>query len=163
MIRKQKRGVEPPGVEGLGDRPDAGGRVFVYRAEIGMTDPTGKNSGHPGSITNHLQTKHLLYRRIDPPGPVTACAACADRVDRTWYSAQIGTMKDRALTTARTTPLQNHVPGDAQAVTDLIRRGIVDPPAAPCTVDELQAMPSPQLPEGVSASRLVAAERADER
>jgi len=72
-------------------------------------------------------------------------------------------MKDSALTTARAKPLPKPIPGDAQAVAALIRQGIVDPSAVPCTVDELQAMPSPPLPEGVSASRLVAAERADER
>ena len=69
----------------------------------------------------------------------------------------------RGIPVARIEPCQTDVLGDDQAAVDLIRRGIAEPPAAPCTVDELHAMPSPRLPEGVSASRLIAAERADER
>ena len=69
----------------------------------------------------------------------------------------------RGTPVARIEPYQTDTLGDDQAAADLIRRGIADPPAAPCTVEELQAMPSPRLPEGVSASRLIVAERADER
>ena len=69
----------------------------------------------------------------------------------------------RGTPVARIEPYQTGSLGDDQAASDLIRRGIADPPAAPCSVDELQAMPSPRLPEGVSASRLLVAERADER
>ena len=71
----------------------------------------------------------------------------------------------RGTPVARIEPYQTDTLGDGddQAAADLIRRGIADPPAAPCTVEELQAMPSPRLPEGVSASRLIVAERADER
>lgn len=64
---------------------------------------------------------------------------------------------------ARIEPYRTNALGDDQAAADLIRRGIADPPAAPCTVDELQAMPSPRLPPGVSASQLIVADRADER
>ena len=53
--------------------------------------------------------------------------------------------------------------GDDQAAADLVRRGIAVPPSAPCTADELQAMPSPRLPEVVSASRLIVAERSEGR
>ena len=60
-------------------------------------------------------------------------------------------------------PYRTGTLGDDQAAADLVRRGIADPPGAPCSVDELQARPSPRLPEGVSASRLLVAERADER
>ena len=69
----------------------------------------------------------------------------------------------RGTPVARIEPYQTDTLGDDQAAADLIRRGIADPPAAPCTVEELQAMPSPRLPERVSASRLIVAERADER
>ena len=69
----------------------------------------------------------------------------------------------RGTPVARIEPYQAEATSDDEAVADLIRRGIADPPAAPYTVGELQAMPSPRLPEGVSASRLIAAERADER
>ena len=76
---------------------------------------------------------------------------------------------ESVLIVHRGTPVARIEPygGDAldgdQAAADLVRRGIADPPLTPCTVDELQAMPSPRLPEGVSASRLIVAERADER
>ena len=69
----------------------------------------------------------------------------------------------RGTPVARIVPYRTGSLDDDQAAADLIRRGIADPPAAPCSVDELQAMPSPRLPEGVSASRLIVAERADER
>lgn len=69
----------------------------------------------------------------------------------------------RGAPVARIVPYRTGTLGDDQAAADLVRRGIADPPAAPCSVDELQAMPSPRLPEGVSASRLIVAERADER
>ena len=69
----------------------------------------------------------------------------------------------RGTPVARIVPYRTGTLGDDQAAADLIRRGIADPPAVPCSVDELQAMPSPRLPEGVSASRLIVAERADER
>lgn len=69
----------------------------------------------------------------------------------------------RGAPVARIVPYRTGTLGDDQAAADLVRRGIADPPAAPCSVDELQAMPSPRLPEGVSASRLLVAERADER
>ena len=76
---------------------------------------------------------------------------------------------ESVLIVHRGTPIARIVPygtgtlGDDQAAAELVRRGIADPPAAACAVDELQAMPSPRLPEGVSASRLLVAERADER
>ena len=69
----------------------------------------------------------------------------------------------RGTPIARIVPYQTGSLGDDQAAADLVRRGVADPPAAPCSVDELQAMPSPRLPEGVSASRLIVGERADER
>ena len=69
----------------------------------------------------------------------------------------------RGTPVARIVPYRTGTLGDDQAAADLVRRGIADPPAAPCSVDELQAMPSPRLPEGASASRLLVAERADER
>lgn len=69
----------------------------------------------------------------------------------------------RGTPVARIVPYQTGSLDDDQAAADLVRRGIADPPAAPCSVDELQAMPSPRLPEGVSASRLTVAERAEER
>jgi len=69
----------------------------------------------------------------------------------------------RGIPVARIEPYRTGILGDDQAAADLVRRGIADPPAAPCSVDELQAMASPRLPEGVSASRLLVAERADER
>ena len=69
----------------------------------------------------------------------------------------------RGTPVARIEPYRTSTLGDDQAAADLVRRGIAHPPAAPCSVDELQAMPSPRLPEGVGASRLLVAERADER
>ena len=69
----------------------------------------------------------------------------------------------RGTLVARIVPYQTGSLGDDEAASDLIRRGVADPPAAPVPVDELQAMPSPRLPEGVSASRRIVAERADER
>lgn len=69
----------------------------------------------------------------------------------------------RGTPVARIEPYEGDALGGDQAAADLVRRGIADPPLARCTVDELQAMPSPRLPKGVSASRLIVAERADER
>ena len=69
----------------------------------------------------------------------------------------------RGTPVARIVPYQTGSLDDDQTAADLIRRGIADPPAGSCSVDELQAMPSPRLPERVSASRLIVAERADER
>ena len=69
----------------------------------------------------------------------------------------------RGTPVARIEPYRTDGKGDDQAAADLIRRGIADPPASPCEVDELLAIPSPRLPEGISASRLITAERADER
>ena len=69
----------------------------------------------------------------------------------------------RGTPVARIEPYQNRALGDDQAVADLIRRGVADPPSAPCTADELQGMPSPRLPDGVSASHLIVAERAEGR
>ena len=69
----------------------------------------------------------------------------------------------RGTPVARIVPYQTGSLGDEQVASDLIRRGIADPPAVPVSVDELHAMPSPRLPEGVSASRLLVAERADQR
>ena len=69
----------------------------------------------------------------------------------------------RGVPVARIEPYRTNAQGDDQAAADLIRRGIADPPASPCEAEELLAIPSPRLPDGVSASRLIAAERADER
>jgi prevent-host-death family protein len=52
-------------------------------------------------------------------------------------------------------------PGDAAA--ELIRQGVASAPRAPLEVDRILAAELPRLPDGVSASRLVAAERADDR
>ena len=69
----------------------------------------------------------------------------------------------RGTPVARIEPYQTSVLGDDQAAADLVRRGIADPPTAACELKDLPAIPSPRLPDGVSASRLIAAERADER
>ena len=69
----------------------------------------------------------------------------------------------RGTPVARLEPYHVNTLDDDQAAADLIRRGVADPPASPCDVQELLAMPSPRLPDGVSASRLIAAERADDR
>ena len=69
----------------------------------------------------------------------------------------------RGTPVARIEPYRTSELDDDAAVADLIGRGIADPPESPCELDELAAMPSPRLPDGVSASRLIAAERADER
>jgi len=69
----------------------------------------------------------------------------------------------RGTPVARIEPYRTAGQGDDQVAADLIRRGIADPPAAPCDAEELLAMPSPRVPEGVSASRLIAAERLDTR
>ena len=64
---------------------------------------------------------------------------------------------------ARIEPYRTDGQDDDQVAADLVRRGIADPPSAPCDAEELLAMPSPRLPERVTASRLIAAERMDER
>ena len=69
----------------------------------------------------------------------------------------------RGTPLARLEPYRATEIDDDAAAADLIRRGIADPPDSPCRIDELAAMPSPDLPEGVSASRLIVAERLDER
>ena len=69
----------------------------------------------------------------------------------------------RGTPVARIEPYRTAGQGDDQVAADLIRRDIADPPAAPCDAEELLAMPSPCVPEGVSASRLIAAERLDTR
>ena len=69
----------------------------------------------------------------------------------------------RGTPVARVEPYRTSELDDDAAVADLVGRGVADPPQSPCELDELTAMPSPRLPDGVSASRLIAAERADER
>ena len=49
--------------------------------------------------------------------------------------------------------------GDYRAAAHLIRSGIVEPPTSPGDVESLLASPNPSLPDGVSASRLIATER----
>lgn len=46
---------------------------------------------------------------------------------------------------------------------ELVRRGIANPPRARLDLDHFLAAPAPRLPEGVSASRLIVAEREGER
>ncbi len=69
----------------------------------------------------------------------------------------------RGIPVARIEPYRTSELDHDAVVADLIGRGIADPPESPCELDELAAMPSPCLPDGVSASRLIPAERADER
>ena len=53
--------------------------------------------------------------------------------------------------------------GAGESEAELVRRGIANPPRARLEVDRFLAAPVPRLPEGVSASRLIAAEREGER
>ncbi len=53
--------------------------------------------------------------------------------------------------------------GAREGEAGLVRRGIADPPRVPLDVDRFLAAPAPRLPDGVSASRLVAAEREEGR
>ena len=46
---------------------------------------------------------------------------------------------------------------------ELVRRGIANPPRARLDLERFLAAPAPRLPEGVSASRLIVAEREGER
>ena len=50
-----------------------------------------------------------------------------------------------------------------EAEVQLVRRGIADPPRAPLDIDRFLAAPVPRLADGVSASRLIAAEREEGR
>lgn len=52
-------------------------------------------------------------------------------------------------------------PDDAAA--ELIRQGLATAPRAPLDVEHVLEARLPRLPDGISASRLVAAERADDR
>ena len=51
----------------------------------------------------------------------------------------------------------------AQAEAELVRRGVADPPRAPLDVERFLAASVPRLAAGVSASRLVVAEREEGR
>ena len=53
--------------------------------------------------------------------------------------------------------------GAREGEAELVRRGIADPPRLPLDVERFLAAPVPRLPAGVSASRLVAAEREEGR
>ena len=53
--------------------------------------------------------------------------------------------------------------GAREGEAGLVRRGIADPPRVPLAVDRFLAAPATRLPDGVSASRLVAAEREEGR
>ena len=50
-----------------------------------------------------------------------------------------------------------------EAEAELVRRGVADPPRAPLEVERLLAASVPRLAAGVSASRLVVAEREADR
>ena len=66
---------------------------------------------------------------------------------------------DEGEPVAHITPFFVDRRGDYRAVVRLIRSGIVEPPTSPGDVESLLASPNPSLPDGVSASRLVATER----
>ena len=50
-----------------------------------------------------------------------------------------------------------------EAEEDLVRRGVADRPRAPLDVERFLAAPVPRLADGLSASRLIVAEREDGR
>ena len=50
-----------------------------------------------------------------------------------------------------------------EAAAALVKRGVVDPPRAALDVDQFLAAPVPRLAEGLSASRIVVAERDEGR
>lgn len=66
---------------------------------------------------------------------------------------------DEGEPVAHITPFFIDRRGDYRAVIQLIRSGIVEPPTSPGDVESLLASPNPSLPDGVSASRLIATER----
>ena len=53
--------------------------------------------------------------------------------------------------------------GAGESEAELVRRGIASPPRARLDPDRFLAAPVPRLPEGVSASRLIVAEREEGR
>ena len=52
---------------------------------------------------------------------------------------------------------------DDQAMAELVRSGLADPPEAPLDVDGFLATPRPRLADGLSVSELVAKEREEGR
>lgn len=50
-----------------------------------------------------------------------------------------------------------------EAEAELVQRGIADPPRVPLDVERFLAKPVPRLADGISASRLIVAEREDGR
>ena len=50
-----------------------------------------------------------------------------------------------------------------EAEAELVRRGVADPPRTPLDVERFLARPVPRLADGISASRLIVAEREDRR
>ena len=52
---------------------------------------------------------------------------------------------------------------DDEAVADLVRNGLADPPEAPLDLGQFLATPRPRLATGVSVSELVVAEREEGR
>lgn len=50
-----------------------------------------------------------------------------------------------------------------EAEAELVQRGVADPPRTPLDVERFLARPVPRLADGISASRLIVAEREDGR
>ena len=64
---------------------------------------------------------------------------------------------------ARIEPYRADHLGADQAAADLVRRGVATPPRAPFDVERFLSTPAPRLAEGVSASEMIVAERAEGR
>lgn len=71
---------------------------------------------------------------------------------------------ETVLVTHRGKPIARIVPCAPRELTDeaaarLVQQGLADPPQSPLDMATFLATPLPHLPEGCSASRLIAAER----
>ncbi|MCY3600012.1 MAG: type II toxin-antitoxin system prevent-host-death family antitoxin [Gemmatimonadetes bacterium] len=62
---------------------------------------------------------------------------------------------------ARIEPCRPDDLGGDHEVADLVRRGVATPPRAPFDVERFLSVPAPRLTEGVSASEIIVAERAE--
>ena len=69
----------------------------------------------------------------------------------------------RGRPVARIEPCRTSDDGAGESEAELVRRGIASPPRARLDPDRFLATPVPRLPAGVSASRLIVAEREGER
>ena len=70
---------------------------------------------------------------------------------------------NRGAPVARIEPCSSAAYASDEAAEELIRRGTADPPSSAFDVETFLATPGPSLAPGVSASRLIAAERAADR